>query len=106
MARLPSTFRERNRTTEQYRDQYARLPADVQELVREACVLFDNDPAHHSLRHHELKENKRGSHLTGSFSVSITLRYRAIYVVAPDGQNVWYWIGTHAQYNRFTGEGG
>jgi hypothetical protein len=30
------------------------------------------------------------------------LQYRAIYVV--DGDiNVWYWIGSHADYDRFIG---
>jgi hypothetical protein len=30
------------------------------------------------------------------------MKYRAIYVV--DGEtNVWYWIGSHANYDTFTG---
>jgi hypothetical protein len=103
MAKLPSSFRQRNRTTEQYRKQYANLPKDVQELVRGACVLFNDNPAHPALRHHDLQDRKKGSHLPGSFSVSITMQYRAIYVEADDGQNVWYWIGTHSEYDRFTG---
>ena len=38
----------------------------------------------------------------GSFSVSVTMNYRAIFFL--DGPvNVWYWIGTHADYDRFTG---
>jgi hypothetical protein len=30
------------------------------------------------------------------------MQYRAIYAVA-DGKNVWYWVGTHAEYDIFTG---
>lgn len=30
------------------------------------------------------------------------MQYRAIYFVQGE-INVWYWIGTHAAYKRFTG---
>jgi hypothetical protein len=103
MAKLPSSFRDRNRTTEGFRRQYAALPKAVRELVRGACELFNNDPNHPSLRHHALDDRKTGSHSPGSFSVSPTMQYRAIYVVDGDGMNIWYWIGTHAEYKRFTG---
>lgn len=105
MARLPSSFRSRNRTTRDFRELFARLPEHIQELTRDACLLFDRDPAHPSLRHHELLDRKAGKHVPGSYSVSVTMQYRAIYVVDPsDGTNVWYWIGTHADYDRFTGK--
>jgi hypothetical protein len=104
MAKLPSSFRQRNRTTRAFREQYAKLPAHIQELTRAACHLFEQNPRHPSLRYHELEDRKRGKNMPGSRSVSITMQYRAIHDVAPDGVNVWYWIGTHAQYNRFTGQ--
>lgn len=103
MGKLPSSFRARNRTTRQFREQYDRLPEAVRQLVREACVLFDRDPRHPSLRHHSLEDRKTSSHRPRSFSVSPTMQYRAIYVVADDGTNVWYWIGAHAAYKRLTG---
>jgi hypothetical protein len=104
MAKLPSTFRTRNRTTRQYRELFARLPRHIQELVRIACRQFDENPDHPSLRRHRLEDRKRGKHSPDSFSVSITMQYRAIYVVDEEtDQNVWYWIGTHAQYEKFTG---
>jgi len=74
----------------------------VQELVRSAYLKFDEDPSHASLRHHPLGDRKAGSHRGDSFSVSITMQYRAIYAV-DDEVNVWYWVGTHADSNRFTG---
>jgi hypothetical protein len=103
VAKLPSSFRSRNRTTRQFRELFAALPPHIQELCRGACVLFDKDPAHPSLRHHELIDTKKGQHLPGSFSISITMRYRAIYVPADDGINIWYWVGTHADYDTFVG---
>jgi hypothetical protein len=103
MATLPSSFRERNRTTRQFREQFAALPARIRQLTRDACVLFDQNPSHPSFRLHELADNKKAAHVPGSWSVSITMQYRAIYVVV-DGINVWYWIGTHADYDTFTGK--
>jgi hypothetical protein len=102
VANLPSSFRSRNRTTREFREQFARLPQRIQDLARSACLLFDVSPAHPSLRRHELADSKRASHVPGSFSVSITMQYRAIYVPV-GGVNVWYWIGTHADYDSFTG---
>jgi hypothetical protein len=103
MAKLPSSFRARNRTALQYREQYELLPASVKIAVRDACVLFDRDHAHPSLRFHRLDDNKKGRHLPDSFSVSPTMQHRAIFFVDGEGINVWYWIGTHAQYKIFTG---
>ncbi len=92
----------RNVRNAEFRKQFARLPEEVQKLARDAFRLFREDPSHPSLRHHELADNKRGRHRQNSRSVSITLKYRAIYVVDGDA-NVWYWIGSHADYNVFTG---
>jgi hypothetical protein len=103
MAKLPNSFRERNRTTRGFRERFAQFPAQIQRAVRVACVLFNNDPRHPSLRYHELDDNRKGQHLPGSFSVSITMQYRAIHIVR-DQINVWYWIGTHGEYDRFTGK--
>ena len=104
MAKLPNSLRSRNRTTKDFRDLFARLPRRIQELTRSACVLFDADPDHPSLRHHKLDDLKKASHLPDSFSVSITMQYRAIYFVDNNGINVWYWIGTHADCDTFTGK--
>jgi hypothetical protein len=102
MAKLPSSFRARNRTSRNFREQYAALPGPIQEAIREACKLFDRDPAHPSLRHHALIDKKTSKHAPGSFSVSPTMQYRAIYTKQGD-INLWYWVGTHAAYKRYTG---
>jgi hypothetical protein len=104
MAKLPSSFRESNRTTRDFRELFARLPGSIQSLARSACVLFNDDPDHASLRRHMLDDTKKGKHVPGSYSVSITMQYRAIYFLDVETkQNVWYWVGTHAEYDRFTG---
>jgi hypothetical protein len=78
------------------------LPKEIQELARGAFKLYCQNPAHPSLRLHALEDLKKGHHVECSFSVSITMSYRAIYV-SVEGVNVWYWIGTHAEYKKFTG---
>jgi len=91
-----------NVRTTAFKKQLAALPKNVQELAQRAYELFLANPQHPTLRLHRLEDNRQGSHQPHSFSVSVTRIYRAIYVV--DGPtNVWYWIGTHADYDHFTG---
>jgi hypothetical protein len=74
----------------------------VQAAAREAFRLFLRDPFMPALRVHELKKTHRGHHRDGSWSVTINRSYRAIFL--PDaGTNVWYWIGSHSEYDQFTG---
>jgi len=103
VAKLPRSFRERNRTARSFREAFSRLPKRIRDLSREACLEFDRNPDHPSFRHHRLQDNKKGQHKPDSFSVSITMQYRAVYFVGDDGVNVWYWIGTHADFDVFAG---
>jgi hypothetical protein len=91
-----------NRRTWRFKILFDALPAEIQQAAVAAFGMFLLNPQHPALRTHELKPTKKGQHLPGSVSVSITLSYRAIYVVN-NGVNVWYWIGTHADYDRLIG---
>ncbi len=92
----------RNVRTASYRQMLGHLPAWVASLADHAFVKFRDNPAHPSLKLHPLSSDGRGRHRAGSFSVSVNRQYRAIYAV--DGEtNVWYWIGTHNDYDVFTG---
>jgi len=97
-----STAGRNNVRTKSYRDLLSKLPANIAALAEEAFAFFLADPNHPVLANHPLYDTRRGQHREGSRSVSITRRYRAIYVVDGD-TNVWYWIGTHEAYNSFTG---
>ena len=67
-----------------------KLPADVQELARKYYGLLLSNPYHPSLHFKRL----------GQFwSVRVGRSYRALGVDAADGI-VWFWIGTHAEYDR------
>jgi hypothetical protein len=91
-----------NRRTWRFKSLFDALPAEIREAATAAFEMFLANPQHPALRIHELKPTKKGQHLPGSISVSVTISYRAIYVVN-NGVNVWSWIGTHADYNRLIG---
>lgn len=92
----------RNVRTKKFKSLYSQLPEKTQALAVDAFKLFCKEPDHPSLLRHPLADTKKGQHRKGSVSVAISLKYRAIYV--EDGNdNVWYWIGSHSDYNTFTG---
>ncbi len=71
-------------------DCYADLPPAIRKLADDSFALLKENPRHPSLHFKQ----------AGRFwSVRIGLQYRAIGVSAPDGI-VWFWIGTHADYDR------
>lgn len=93
----------RNVRTRQYKERLSHLPERIQQAAQEAFEAFKRDPFDPTLNNHQLTDTKKGQHRNGSRSVSVTRRYRAIYV-EDDGDNVWYWIGSHEDYNNFVGK--
>jgi hypothetical protein len=85
---------------------YHRLLESLPPVVRlnadAAFRTFVANPDHPALRRHPLDDTHRGRHRSGSWSVSVNMKYRALYVVDGD-TNVWYWIGSHADYDSLTG---
>jgi hypothetical protein len=68
---------------------YDGLPGRVRDLADKSFELLKADPKHPSLRFKQV----------GRFrSVRVGLHYRALGVEADDGI-VWFWIGTHAEYD-------
>jgi hypothetical protein len=69
------------------------LPSDVQKLADQTYARLKQDPRHPSLHFKKV----------GRFwSVRIGAHYRAVAVEAADGL-VWFWIGSHADYDRLLG---
>jgi hypothetical protein len=68
---------------------YAKLPEIIRALADKNYALLRENPQHPSLHFKK----------TGRFwSVRIGLRYRALAVEA-DGGMLWFWIGSHADYD-------
>jgi hypothetical protein len=68
---------------------YANLPTGIRKLADQKFALLKRDPQHPSLHF-----KKVGPY----WSVRVGIHYRALAV--PDGDDfVWFWIGTHADYD-------
>lgn len=74
---------------------YRGLPKDIQALADEKFSILKADPRHPSLR---LKRVGR------YWSVRVGLHHRAVGLEAPEfGGIAWFWIGTHAEYDKLLG---
>ncbi len=83
----------KSRTTRRFRATFGRLPKQVQAQAREAYRLFSNNPQHPSLRF------KRVHPSEPIYAVRITRSYRALGVQVGD-ELIWFWIGSHDDYER------
>lgn len=72
---------------------YSALPEEIQGLADRCYALLKANPRHPSLR---LKPVGR------FWSVRVGLYYRALGVSATDSI-LWFWIGTHAEYDKLIG---
>ncbi|MEO6308991.1 MAG: hypothetical protein ABIO96_02095 [Nitrospiraceae bacterium] len=69
---------------------YNALPAPIREQADKAFELLKANPQHPSLHFKKV----------GRFwAARVGLQYRAVGVAAQDGI-VWFWIGTHAEYDK------
>jgi len=79
--------------TEKFRKAFAELPADVRNQARQAYRLFLENPYHPSLHFKSIHPTRP------IYSVRVGLYYRAVGVREED-EIIWFWIGSHAEYNK------
>ena len=82
-----------SRTTRQFWRLFSALPLDVQRDAQRAYRLFEGNPSHPGLQFKKLEGEDN------IYSARIGLDYRALGVMKKD-RVVWYWIGSHADYDR------
>jgi len=82
-----------SRGTRQFWRLFAALPEDARLAAQSAYRTFRSNPAHPGIQFKRLEGHD------DVYSVRIGLGYRALGVMRK-GRIVWYWIGTHADYNR------
>ncbi len=83
----------RHRANPRFWTCYRQLPHDIRRLADESYELLRQDPKHPSLHFKRL----------GRFwSARVGLHYRALATEQEDAM-VWFWVGTHAAYNRLIG---
>ena len=79
-----------HKTTPEFWQSYADLPADTQSLANKNFKLLESDDKHPSLHFKKV----------GQFwSARVGLHYRALAVERPHGFT-WVWIGHHTVYDR------
>ncbi len=72
---------------------YHALPEAIRDLADKNFALLRGNPLHPSLRFKKV----------GRFwSARVGMHFRALAVQSGEDL-VWFWIGTHAQYDRLTG---
>ena len=77
----------------QFWDCHNRLPIAVRQLADKCSLLMKQDPQHPSIC---LK--KVGQY----YAARVVLHYRALAVETPDGL-IWFWVGSHAEYDQIIG---
>ena len=72
---------------------YRQLPENIQRLADKCYALLREDPRHPSLHFKRI----------GRFrSVRVGLHYRAL-AVEQESNLIWFWIGSHADYDKLLG---
>lgn len=84
-----------SRTTRQFWRLFSGLPREVQRDAKRAYRLFLNNPAHPGLQFKKLEGEDN------LYSARVGLGYRALAVKNED-RVVWYWIGSHSDYDDLT----
>lgn len=80
-------------TTERFRKLLANLPKEIQKQAKEAYTVFEKDPHHPGLRF------KRVHSKRPIYSVRVSRDYRAL-GIQQDGEMIWFWIGSHSDYDK------
>lgn len=87
----------KSKRTLRFRELYNRLPPPIRERADDAYRLFKRDPFHPSL---QFKRISAPSTLPPVYSVRIGLGYRALGLRTADDTVEWFWIGSHAEYDK------
>jgi hypothetical protein len=83
----------RSRATPRFWAAYRDLPEESRERAREAYQLFRANPSHPSLHFKKVHSHDP------VYSVRVSLACRAV-GLREDEEITWFWIGTHADYDR------
>lgn len=84
-------------TTDHFWKCYRELPDSVKKEARKAYRQFKKDPYHPGLHFKRIHSTRP------LFSLRITKDYRAV-GIQQNKQIVWFWIGSHANYENLCRE--
>lgn len=83
----------KSRATPRFWAAYRDLPPEIKAAARKAYQLFRENAHHPSLQFKKIHQRDP------IYSARVTLGYRALGLLE-DGEIAWFWIGTHAAYDR------
>ncbi len=84
----------KSKRTRQFHDLYNTLPFAVQRQADKAYAQFQDDPDYAGLNFKPVGRDPVW------YSVRVGISYRAVCTRDDDGTYVWFWIGTHAEYDK------
>ena len=87
-----------SRTSKAFRERFRQLPKDVQRQAGVAYRLWKQNPQHPGLHF------KRAHPTDPIYSVRIGRGWRALGLQRDHERMVWFWIGSHADYDRLLSE--
>jgi hypothetical protein len=80
----------KHRATPDFWYHYRQLPEEIQELANRCYEFLKRDPRYPSLHFKKVEQ---------FWSVRVGIHYRAL-AVEDNDDIAWFWIGTHAEYDR------
>ena len=83
----------KSRATSWFWTSYRDLPPEIRDAARKAFRLFRENANHPSLQFKKVHQQDP------IYSARVTLGYRVLGLLEDD-EIVWFWVGTHAAYNR------
>jgi len=73
---------------------YKQLPANIRQIAKKQYKLFKQDPYHSSLHFKKIHSTQP------IFSARITYNYRTLGILTDDNIIIWFWIGSHDDYEK------
>lgn len=70
---------------------YKNLPADIKDLADKNYQLLKSNPNHPSLHFKKIEKY---------FSIRVGIKYRALGLAVNENDVLWFWIGSHADYDK------
>jgi hypothetical protein len=83
-----------SRGTAEFWKLYHNLPPQIRQSAQDAFKKFLDNPAHPSLRLERLRSDVR------AWSVRVTQNYRAVARRYENDDWLWFWIGSHEDFDR------
>jgi hypothetical protein len=84
----------KSKRTRRFRELLDQLPDDAKRQAHAAYRLFKRNPYHPSLHF------KRVGLSEPVYSVRVGIAYRALGLLEADDLIIWFWIGSHSQYDK------